>query len=108
MKCLSKNQDIFFLGFFSVVAQSLVFREFIGAFDSGAVPVALFFFSWLFWVSISSLAMLWMPPLRVFFAKTAPHSFLLYIFALGLQFALFVALCEKKYRNLRTAQNGIA
>ncbi len=79
---------VFSLGFFSMAAQAIVFREFISTFDSGGLTVAIFLFSWLFWISLSSFVTSRIKSLQDFAAKLSPGIFLLYIPAFCLQFFL--------------------
>ena len=46
----------FVLGFFSLLAQTVVIREFIISFGGNELGIGLFYFSWLFWVGLGALA----------------------------------------------------
>lgn len=87
------NIDIIFLsfgiGFFSICAQSLIFREFLSAFDSNQIAVSLFFFTWLFWVGFAGILISKSLKIRSLLAKFAVIVFYLYIPSLILQFLLF-------------------
>ncbi|MBU1122544.1 MAG: 4Fe-4S binding protein [Candidatus Omnitrophota bacterium] len=60
-----KRKSIFFfffaLGFFSLLAQTLVIREFIVSFGGNELGIGLFYFFWFFWVGIGSLVVLSKP-----------------------------------------------
>ena len=47
---------IFALGFFALVAQSLLFRSFLGVFEGSELGIGCFFGSWLLWVGAGALA----------------------------------------------------
>ncbi|HRU00484.1 MAG TPA: 4Fe-4S binding protein, partial [Victivallales bacterium] len=81
---------IFAVGFFSICAQTVIFREFLTAFDSGKIAVSFFFFSWLFWVIFSAFLVGKKPGLRYFMGKHLPFIFLLYIPAFFLQFIIII------------------
>ncbi len=46
---------VFGLGFFSLVAQTLLFRDFLTAFEGNELGVGSFFTSWLLWVGVGAL-----------------------------------------------------
>lgn len=46
---------IFCLGFFTLFAQTLLFRDFLTVFEGNELSVGLFFFSWLIWVALGAL-----------------------------------------------------
>ncbi|UCD15277.1 MAG: FMN-binding protein [Candidatus Omnitrophota bacterium] len=48
----------FALGFFSILAQTLIIREFIVSFGGNELGIGLFYFFWLFWVGAGSLLVL--------------------------------------------------
>lgn len=48
------NVPFFILGFFSVVAQSLLFRDFMTVFDYTELGASVFFGTWLLWVAIGA------------------------------------------------------
>jgi spermidine synthase len=45
---------IFCYGLFTIAAQTLLFREFITAFEGNDISVGLFFASWLFWIGLGA------------------------------------------------------
>ena len=57
----SRPAVIFSLGFFSLVAQTLLFRDFLTAFEGNELGVGSFFGSWLLWVALGALAGRWQP-----------------------------------------------
>ncbi|HPN84688.1 MAG TPA: hypothetical protein PK821_05050, partial [Victivallales bacterium] len=105
---VSKTFIVFSIGLFSMVAQAIVFREFIASFDSGVISVALFFFSWLFWTSISSFTVINIAFLRSSIRKIAPLCFIAYIPAFILQFFLFFKFRDiiglKQYQELNSIE----
>ncbi|MBI2439946.1 MAG: 4Fe-4S binding protein [Lentisphaerae bacterium] len=50
---------IFALGFFGLAAQTLLFRDFLTAFEGHELGIALFFAAWLLWVAIGALLGRW-------------------------------------------------
>jgi spermidine synthase len=48
----------FALGFFSILSQTLIVREFIISFGGNELGIGLFYFFWFFWVGIGSLLVL--------------------------------------------------
>ena len=77
------------LGFFSLLSQTLIIREFIISFDGNELAIGIFYFFWLFWVGIGA-------QIAIKFGKHLyPHFFKiisLYPFlALG-EILLFIAL----------------
>lgn len=76
---------IFSIGFFALVAQALLFRNFLTVFEGNEVGVACFFSSWLLWVAVGALAARARP--RIFDALCEYFEFLplLYIPAFMLQ-----------------------
>ena len=47
---------VFGLGFFALVAQTLLFRDFLTAFEGSELGVGSFFGSWLLWVGLGAVA----------------------------------------------------
>ena len=80
----------FALGFFSLLAQTLVIREFIVSFGGNELGIGLFYFFWLFWVGIGSL--LTITVLGKFLHKHFLKLLLLYPFIAFLQSFLFISL----------------
>ena len=53
----AQTRSLFFaLGFFSLLTQTLIVREFIVSFGGSEFGIGLFYFSWLLWVGIGALA----------------------------------------------------
>ncbi|MBN2143559.1 MAG: hypothetical protein JW774_02940, partial [Candidatus Aureabacteria bacterium] len=48
---MRKYSVIFLIGFFSLIAQTLLFREFFQIFEGNELGLSAFFSSWLFWVA---------------------------------------------------------
>lgn len=46
----------FILGFFSLVSQTLIVREFIISFGGNELGIGLFYFFWLFWVGVGAIS----------------------------------------------------
>ncbi|MCM8787311.1 MAG: FMN-binding protein [Candidatus Omnitrophica bacterium] len=80
----------FILGFFSLVSQTLVIREFIISFGGNELGISLFYFFWLFWVGIGAL--LATTFLSKFFIKNFFKLLLLYPQAAYFQIFLFINL----------------
>ena len=53
---LTRSAVILALGFFAIVAQTLLFRDFLTAFEGNELGVGSFFASWLLWVALGALA----------------------------------------------------
>lgn len=49
-----KRLVVVYLGFFSLLAQTLLFRDFLTAFDGNELAIGLFFFSWLLWICVGA------------------------------------------------------
>ena len=47
---------IFSLGFFALLAQALLFRLFLPAFEGNELSIGCYFGAWLFWVAVGALA----------------------------------------------------
>jgi len=74
------------MGFFSILAQTLLFRTFLIAFDGNELSIGLFFFSWLFWICIGA----YVAKLKIFTTKYFPLLLLLYIPFFVLQCFAFI------------------
>ena len=84
---------IFSVGFFGLLAQTLLFRDFLMVFQGNEISTGLFFFSWLFWITIGAF-LGWMPWLNRKAAKVYEFLLLLYIPAYFLQTSLLLATRE--------------
>ncbi len=51
----AKLMVVFCLGFFSLLAQLLLFRDFLSVFEGNELSVGLFFCTWLLWVALGAL-----------------------------------------------------
>ena len=60
----ARNFLIFCFGFFSISAQSLLFREYITTFEGNDIGVGIFFGSWLLWVGAGALVVYCCGPVR--------------------------------------------
>ena len=69
----SKYFVIFAIGFLSVVFQTLLFREYLGSFESNDIAVGVFFGTWLFWIALSSFIFLKLK--KVGLVSTCPSKF---------------------------------
>ena len=54
-RTLNRSAIIFALGFFALVAQTVLFREFLTVFEGNELGVGCFFGSWLVWVALGAL-----------------------------------------------------
>ena len=54
---------IFSLGFFAIAAQTLLFRQFLTAFEGNELAIGVFFCSWLLWVTVGAWLARAVPPL---------------------------------------------
>ncbi|HID23497.1 MAG TPA: hypothetical protein EYP14_14020, partial [Planctomycetaceae bacterium] len=79
------------LGFFSLIAQTLLFRDFLTAFEGNELGIGSFFASWLLWVGLGAVGGRWaaqrLSGLTERFALTA----LLYLPAFALQHELLLS-----------------
>ena len=73
------------LGFFALVAQTLLFRDFLTAFEGSELGVGSFFGSWLLWVGLGAVTGRVAAPRLVGLTKRFELSVLLYIPAFLLQ-----------------------
>jgi len=46
------NLTVFSVGFFGLMAQTLLFRDFLSVFEGSEIATGLFFFSWLVWIVV--------------------------------------------------------
>ncbi|MBN2307467.1 MAG: 4Fe-4S binding protein [Candidatus Hydrogenedentes bacterium] len=53
---LARSAVVFALGFFALIAQTLLFRTFLTAFEGTELAIGGFFASWLTWVAVGALA----------------------------------------------------
>lgn len=55
MRTVSRYAVVLALGFFSLVAQTLLFRDFLTAFEGNEFGIGAFFASWLLWVAVGAV-----------------------------------------------------
>ncbi len=82
---LARFAAVFGLGFFALVAQTLLFREFLTAFEGSELGVGSFFGSWLLWVAIGAALARWRTRLASWLAGRFELATLLYLPAFLLQ-----------------------
>ena len=80
---------IFSVGFFGMLAQTLLFRNFLTVFQGNEISTGMFFFSWLFWI-IAGAFLGWLPWFNRKAAKIYEFLLLLYIPAYLLQAGLLL------------------
>lgn len=90
---LLTSVTIFCIGMFSMLVQTLLFRDFLSVFDGSEISAGLFLFSWLLWICVGALAA-WLPPL----AKNARCWFAYLLIFYPLAFLM------EKYLLLNTRQ----
>jgi len=83
------------LGFFPLIAQTLLFRDFLSAFEGNELGIGVFFSSWLVWVALGALA-----ARRIRKVPPADLWFLLYLPAYILQHWLI--LHSRELADIRT------
>ena len=81
---LNYSMVIFSVGFFGLLAQTLLFRDFLAVFQGNEISTGLFFFSWLLWITIGAF-LGWIPWLNRQAGKIYEFLLLLYIPAYLLQ-----------------------
>ncbi|NLB55306.1 MAG: hypothetical protein GX811_05995, partial [Lentisphaerae bacterium] len=90
MNNFSKRFLLLAYGFAGIAAQSLLFREFLTAFEGNDISVGIFFASWLFWVAFGALLIAKFAKLIRFLARHIETLLLLYIPVFALQFFAIV------------------
>ena len=81
---------IFCYGLFTIAAQSLLFREFITAFEGNDISVGLFFASWLFWIGLGAMLVYRPSKITGRLLENIDLLFLIYIPAFVLELILIV------------------
>ena len=81
---LLASSTIFCIGMFSLLAQALLFRDFLSVFDGSEISTGLFLFAWLLWICIGALAA-WLPPVYKPAGRGFVYLLLLYPFAFVLE-----------------------
>ena len=85
---------IFSYGLFSIAAQTLLFREFVTAFEGNDISVGIFFGSWFLWVGIGALLVRKAEALAEKLLKWIEFLFLAYLPAFVLQTILIIQARE--------------
>jgi spermidine synthase len=81
---------IFCYGLFTIAAQTLLFREFITAFEGNDISVGLFFASWLFWIGLGATVAYHSSKITGRLLENIDLLFLIYIPAFVLELILIV------------------
>ncbi|MGA2916244.1 MAG: 4Fe-4S binding protein [Sedimentisphaerales bacterium] len=81
---------IFCYGLFTIAAQTLLFREFITAFEGNDISVGLFFASWLFWIGLGAILAYHPSKITHRLLENIDLLFLIYIPAFVLELILIV------------------
>jgi len=81
---------IFCYGLFSIAAQTLLFREFIGSLQGADFGVGIFFATWFLWVSLGAIAVYRIKPLAELLQGRIELLFLAYLPAFILQSILLI------------------
>jgi predicted membrane-bound spermidine synthase len=90
MDKLKKSFAIFAIGFFAIAAQTLLFREFISAFESNDIAVGMFFGSWFLWIALAAWLSVRFGNYFAKFADWTPPIILSYLPAFILQYLLIL------------------
>ena len=81
---------IFCYGLFTIAAQTLLFREFITAFEGNDISVGLFFASWLFWIGLGATVAYRPSKITAWLLENIDLLFLAYIPAFVLELILII------------------
>ena len=90
MDKLKKSFAVFAIGFFAIASQTLLFREFISAFESNDIAVAMFFGSWFLWIALAAWISVKCGNCFAKFADWTPLIILSYLPAFILQYLLIL------------------
>ena len=85
---LARAAVIFSLGFFAIAAQSLLFRQFLTAFEGNELAIGVFFCSWLLWVTVGAWLARAVHPLAAALSGRFRGIALLYLPAFVVQYML--------------------
>ncbi len=77
-------------GLFTIAAQTLLFREFVTAFEGNDISVGVFFGSWFLWVGLGAMLVRRWGRLAQVLLRHIELLFLIYIPALAIQFLLIL------------------
>ncbi|MFH1613509.1 MAG: hypothetical protein ABIG61_00285 [Planctomycetota bacterium] len=91
---IARNLLIFSYGFFTIVAQSLLFREFLTTFEGNDISVGLFFASWFVWVGLGAIFVNKIPALAEKLLANIEFLFLGYLPAFILELILIIQARE--------------
>ena len=86
----ARNLLIFSYGFFTIAAQSLLFREYLTTFEGNDISVGIFFASWFVWVGAGAIIVNRIPALAKKLVKNIEFLFLLYLPAFILELILII------------------
>jgi spermidine synthase len=81
---------IFSYGLFTIAAQTLLFREFLTAFEGNDISVGIFFGSWLLWVGLGAMLVYKNTRIAEKLSRHTEFLFLCYLPAFALQLALII------------------
>ncbi len=81
-------------GLFTIVAQTLLFREFVTAFEGNDISVGVFFGSWFLWVGLGAMLVRRWGRLAQVLLRNVELLFLIYIPALAIQLILILNVRE--------------
>jgi len=90
----ARNLLIFSYGFFTIAAQSLLFREFLTTFEGNDISVGIFFASWFVWVGLGAIIVNKIPALAKKLLKNIEFIFLIYLPAFILELILIIQARE--------------
>jgi spermidine synthase len=90
MDKFKKSFAVFSIGFFAIASQTLLFREFISAFESNDIAVAMFFGSWFLWIALAAWISVKFGNCFAKFADWTPLIILSYLPAFILQYFLIL------------------
>jgi len=86
----ARNLLIFSYGFFTIAAQSLLFREFLTTFEGNDISVGIFFACWFVWVGLGAIIVNKIPALAEKLLKNIEFIFLIYLPAFILELILII------------------
>jgi len=81
-------------GFFTIGAQTVLFREFVTAFEGNDISVGIFFGSWFLWVGLAAMLVRRSARLAETLSRYTELLFLVYIPALAVQLVLIARVRE--------------
>jgi spermidine synthase len=90
MDKLKKNFALFSVGLFAIASQTLLFREFISAFEGNDIAVGMFFGAWFLWIAFAAWLSVKCGNSFAKFADWTPLIILSYLPAFILQYLLIL------------------